>query len=242
MPDENTPIENTADDKIVRRKRSPNKNGPTLKSLAEQSDATDSKLEGLDTKLGTLESSIIDLSTTITGQFNKLLSAKNNPTSISQDGQDSRDVYQHLDERPIEFSDNGPDSDVEVVRPGLCAVGSMEFKAKADQMRFDNEKIQIMVMSSQASYPDHTFNISVNGVQRLIARGHKQWLPRNYVEVLLRAKTSTYGNIETRNHLTNELTVKNPETKSHRYPLQILKDTSPYGQAWLERVSNDMRA
>ena len=79
-------------------------------------------------------------------------------------------------------------------------------------------------------------------VNRLITRGFKQWLPRNYVEVLLRAKVSTYGNQEMVNAQTGEKEVKNPEVKSHRYPLQIIQDANPLGMAWLERVSNDVRA
>ena len=219
----------TEEKKIVRRTKGPSKGGPTLKSLAAKSNATDEKL-------GKIESSIIDLGTSITAA----LKAMNNPVSIAKDGIDSRDVYQHLDERAIEFTDGDPNDDVEVVRPGLCSVDSTEFKDKANQMRFDNEKVEIMVMASQSTYPDHTFNISVNGVQRLISRGNRQWLPRNYVEVLLRAKISTYGNNEVTTP-AGDRKIENPETKSHRYPLQILTDNSPHGQHWLERVSNDKR-
>lgn len=173
----------------------------------------------------------------------KAISAKNHITTISKDGIHVDDVYLHEDEVDIEFAKNSNEqADVETVRPGLTAIDSMEFVEKAEQMRFDNEKIKIMVMPSASTYPDHTFFVGVNGVQLLIVRGKEQWLPRRYVEVLLRAKISTYGNHEVRNNLTNELEVKNPETKSHRYPLQILADKNPLGVKWLTRVTNDTRS
>ena len=175
-------------------------------------------------------------------QILKAVSAKNVPTSITKDGVDCRDVYQKKDLVDIEFKDGDPNDDAEVLRPGLTCVDNAEFVDKMDQHRFDMELVEIMVMPSSSQYPDHSFTVGVNGRLKMIIRGKKQWLPRCYVEVLLRAKTSSYGNIETVNPYNNEMTVKNPETKSHRYPLQILSDKSPLGGQWLERVSNDVRA
>lgn len=176
------------------------------------------------------------------GEVLKAIQAKNMPTSITKDGTHVEDVYLKEDRVDIEF-DNNPNihADVETVRPGLRSIDTMEFKEKADQTRFDQEMVQIMVMPSASTYPDHTFFVGVNGVQLLIVRGQKQWLPRNYVEVLLRAKTSSYANVERRN-TQNELEVVYPETKSHRYPLQILADKNPLGVKWLTRVTNDTRS
>jgi len=177
------------------------------------------------------------------GEILKAVSAKNNPVVLSKDGTHVEDVYLKEDQIDIEFKKTSDvHADVETVRPGITSIDSMEFVEKAEQMRFDNEEIEIMVMPSSSTYPDHTFFVGVNGIQRLIVRGQKQWLPRRYVEVLLRAKISTYGNFETRNAMTNELEVKNPETKSHRYPLQILTDKNPLGAKWLNRVTNDTRS
>lgn len=195
-------------------------------------------------RLDSLENSIAGLADGMKeqlGEVLKILSAKNFPTSVTKDGTHVEDVYLKEDRIDIEFKDN-PDvyADVETLRPGLRAIDTMEFKEKADQTLFDLELVQIMVMPSSATYPDHTFFVGVNGVQRLIVRGQKQWLPRNYVEVLLRAKTSFYANVERRN-AQNELEVVYPETKSHRYPLQILADKNPLGVKWLSRVTNDTR-
>lgn len=195
-------------------------------------------------RFNTLEQTINGLADTVNDKLSEVLkaiSAKNVPAIITKDGTHVEDVYLREDRVDIEF-ENNPDihADVETLRPGLTSIDTMEFKEKADQTRFDQEKIQIMVMPSSSTYPDHTFFVGVNGVQLLIIRGTKQWLPRNYVEVLLRAKTSFYANIERRN-AQNELEVIYPETKSHRYPLQILKDNNPLGVKWLNRVTNDTR-
>ena len=209
----------------------------SLKVLESQIQDSNQKVEAssqaTNLRLGGMENSIAEIL--------KAVSAKNNPTSITKDGTHSEDAYLKLDRVDIEFEEN-PDinADVEVVRPGLTCVDTMEFKEKAEQTMFDLEKIEIMVMPSASTYPDHTFFVGVNGRQLLIIRGQKQWLPRNYVEVLLRAKISSYANIERRN-AQNELEVVYPETKSHRYPMQILTDNNPLGVKWLQRVANDTR-
>lgn len=195
-------------------------------------------------RFDTLEKSVSGIADDIKeqlGQVLKAVSAKNNPAIITKDGTFAEDVCLNEDRVDIEFEKNDDVyADVETVRPGLRSIDNAEFKDKANQMAFDNEQVQIMVMPSASTYPDHTFSVGVNGIQRLIVRGKAQWLPRRYVEVLLRAKISTYANIEKRN-LQNELEVVYPETKSHRYPLQILKDNNPLGVQWLSRVNNDTR-
>lgn len=209
----------------------------------------ESRAAEADDRLDGLEATISELNIEVGTKFSEVLDAirsqaKNNPVSISKDGLDSRDLHKHEDERPNPnlFAEGRPEDDVQLIEQQLTSSDSSEFQEKAEQMMFDQEKILIMVMPSASTYPDHTFLIGVNGTMIAIMRGHEQMVPRNYVEVLLRAKTSTYGNIETRNQLTNELTVINPETKSHRYPLQVLRDDNPLGAKWLERVVNDRAA
>tara|TARA_R110000803_G_scaffold5230_6_gene17357 strand:+ start:9634 stop:10296 length:663 start_codon:yes stop_codon:yes gene_type:complete len=209
----------------------------SLKVLQTQLEESNQKVEdsnkNVDAQMSEMKGSIAEIL--------KAVSAKNNPTSITKDGAHSEDAYLKLDRVDIEFAKNGDvHADVETVRPGLSSVDTMEFKTKAEQTLFDLEKIEIMVMPSASTYPDHTFFVGVNGRQLLIVRGQKQWLPRNYVEVLLRAKISSYANVERRNN-QNELEVVYPETKSHRYPLQILNDRNPLGAKWLMRVANDTR-
>jgi hypothetical protein len=219
----------------------------TIKSVADdlaaKSEVADVRMGAVENDIATLQKSIntgFEEMATLMGSFKSL--AKNNPHQTTK-GVHSEDVYQHDDEGGIVFEKNAdPMADVEVVRNGLTSVSNAEFESKMEQMKFDEEPIEIMVMPSQSTFPDHTFTIGVNGRLMLIVRGAKQWMPRKYVEVLLRAKISSYGNFEKRNEWNGELEVQNPETKSHRYPLQVITDRNPKGRAWLVRVTNDTGA
>jgi hypothetical protein len=214
-----------------------------MSKIGERVDKTDARLDSVDEKVSSLKSSVDTGFSEIMEAMEGFKSLAKNNIHNTTKGTCSEDIYEHDDENGIVFEKNDdPMADVEVVRHGLTSTDSAEFKAKADQMRFDDEEIEIMVMPSQSTYPDHTFTIGVNGRLRLIMRGQKQWIPRKYVEVLLRAKVSTYGNFESRNQYNGELEVNNPETKSHRYPLQVITDKNPKGAAWLMRVTNDTRA
>jgi hypothetical protein len=210
--------------------KTPVKKHSTVKSLEKdlkaQNDLQNEKLEAL--------------SNDINEKMNKILCGIEH-IMIPKKGISSDDAYQHTDQELVDIQTI--DGEVEAVRDGLTSVDSPEFRDKADQMQFDMQLLEIMVMPSMSSYPDHTFTIGVNGLQKLIFRGTRQWLPRCYVEVLLRAKVSNYGNVETVNPHNNEREIKNPETKAHRYPLQVITDPAgAKGGHWLERVANDMRA
>jgi len=202
-------------------------------SIADSNKATDEKIENL-------ESSI---NKKMDEGFDELMKKVTNvlPVQTTKGSKLSTDIHEHADEDTISFKDSNPHEDVEIVEVALTSSESSEFNNKAEQLKFDNEMIEIMVMPSTSTYPDHCFPVGVNGRMLLVTRGQKQWLPRNYVEVLLRAKVSTYGNEETIRP-NGERTIKNPETKSHRYPLQIISDKNPKGAQWLHRVCNDMRA
>ena len=222
---------------------------PTIKGLEKQmnerSQETDDRLSSVELAVsemtnnlaGKLEALMDRLDTTVSKPHEKVLSH-----IVQKEGVHSEDAYQHLDHVDVDFTKDSPDGDLKLEMSGLRSVNDPEFKEKAAQMAFDQEVIEIMVMASTSTYPDHTFNIGVNGKLRMVVRGQRIPMPRNYVEVLLRAKVSSYGNHEIVNSITGEREVKNPETKSHRYPLQIITDKNPLGAQWLERVVNDMRA
>jgi len=203
-------------------------------SIKEGEKATDEKIENLEKSLDKKMDDGFDK------LFEKITSIL--PVQTSKGSKLSSDIHQHEDEHGIVFKEGtDPNKDVELVEVAMTSSESSEFKNKAEQLKFDSEMIEIMVMPSTSTYPDHCFPVGVNGRMLLVTRGKKQWLPRNYVEVLLRAKVSTYGNEETIRP-NGERTIKNDETKAHRYPLQIIMDKNPKGAQWLQRVCNDMRA
>jgi len=187
-------------------------------------------------KLTNIEKEVSTLQTSMADGFADMMKAINRPVSSPSRGLESSDVYAGDDNRSVNFRDNN--GEVELERSSLTSVNEPEFKKKVEQMKFDNEKVEIMVHSSSAQYADNTFTVGVNGRLILIVRGVRQWVPRNYVEVMARSKTSQYGNFEQIN-TRGEREVKNPETKSNRFPLQIITDRNPLGPRWFERVMND---
>lgn len=211
----------------------------TIKGLEAEAVARNDEV---DDRLGGLETSIEELKVDVSTKFTEILKAINRPVSISKDGTHADELYKHEDEHDIMFKEGRLEDDVELIEQSHGNVFTMEFKNKAEQMRFDKELIEVMISQSGQSFPDATFEISVNGQSAIICRGQYQWLPRNYVEVLLRAKNSNYGNIERPNIATGIKEVQNPETKSLRYPLQVRRDKNPKGAAWLERVVNERSA
>lgn len=209
----------------------------SLKSLSASMNESN---RAVDDRLNSVDETILEINDNVSEVLKAIqaMSAKNNPVSITKDGIDSRDVCEDLGLKDTEFTDGKNGADIELIRPRDVSIHSAEFKDKADQERFDTQMLEVLVMASQNTYPDDFASVGVNGRQLLITRGKPQLLPRNYVEVLLRAKTSTYGNIESRNAV-NEIVVNNPETKAYRYPLQILRDPSAIkGAEWLARVTN----
>ena len=221
---------------------------PTIKGLEKQ---MNERAQETDDRITSVESAVSEMTNSLAGKLEIIMSKLEAPKQasskvmshiVNKDGTHSEDVYQHQDHLDVNFTKDGPEGDVNLELSSLKSVNDPEFKQKADQMLFDQEYIQIMVMASTSTYPDHTFNIGVNGKLRMIVRNQKIWVPRNYVEVLLRSKVSSYGNQERVNPYNGEREIKNPETKSYRYPLQVLADKNPLGVRWLERVANDMRA
>jgi len=186
---------------------------PTLRSLnkkmAESVKETDDRLETLESVIGNLDGKLDQLINSMVKS--EPIMAKNNPHIIPKDSMHSEEAYQHLDENPIEFVKNDdPNIDAQVIEHVASEVNSAEFREKADQMAFDKHMLEIFVMASSSPYPDRTCTVSVNGIVRFVPRGIKIKLPRNYVEILARAKTSTYGNIETVDPINTTMTVDTP--------------------------------
>ena len=138
-----------------------------------------------------IEESVQGLGEEVKGQLTevlKVISAKNNPTSIRKDGVHVEDVYLREDFVDIEFKENEDiHAEVETVRPGLRSIDNAEFQEKADQMRFDNEMVKIMVMASSSTYPDHTFSVGARGMPP----GHSVCRRRGYYQLMSSAEAKS---------------------------------------------------
>jgi hypothetical protein len=204
---------------------------------------TDERLTAMESTMGDLEETVKTNNESVNTQLEQILKAVNNPVSISKDGANTDDATHVEQDRQFARTDSPHDEVNWMETSRVTDVHAPEFIEKAEQMRFDQEIIEVFIQPSQAQFPDNTFTITVNGRPLIAIRGVKQKMPRNYVEVMARAKMSTFGNIETVEASTGERVVKNPETKSHRYSFMITGDPNHvHGPHWQERVLNERAA
>ena len=213
-------------------------NKPEKLSLKSLNSAMEQQAGETEERLGAIESSVGEMLDLLKGLQDQSHDAIDNPVIIDRyRGQVSEDLYAGENTQDVQFTQGRPEDDVDLVRRNMGSVHEPEFKNKIEQMKFDNELIEVLVMQSSSQFPDNTFTLSVNGRDLLIVRGKRQWIPRNYAEVMAQARVSTYANIETFND-RGERTVENPETSSARYIFQVVTDRNPLGPQWLERVMN----
>lgn len=222
------------------------KKAPTVKGLDKQ---LRDQTAAFDDRLSTVEESVEALSDDVKSslevsqknfdELKGMLStfAKNTPTSITKDGVE---VENKGPTGRIQFKEGRPEDDVQLVETTHLAPDSPEFIDKAERLAFDKDMLTVIVHPSQSEFPDHTFTIEVNGKPWLFVRGKPVKAPRCYVETMIRARTSTYDNVERRNPHSNELEVVNTESKSQRFPCQIQHDPNPVqGARWLEGLMNE---
>jgi len=108
-------------------------------------------------------------------------------------------------------------------------------KEWADQMAFNEELVTIRVHESTDKFAENPVEVFCNGIAQRFLRGQDQVVKRKYVEVLARAKMTTYGN--------QKITIGDGEESyvypSHtalRYPFAVVEDQNPKGRDWLKSV------
>ena len=103
-----------------------------------------------------------------------------------------------------------------------------------DMEKFMNEPVTVMVYEARDETETDLVYTAVNGVAQYIRRGIPQTIKRKYVEVLARAKpTSFTQNLDDRlgeamNHLRQRHGLK--------YPFTVQHDPNPNGAPWLRGV------
>lgn len=216
------------------------KKATTIKSLEKsfnaQNEQTEERLEAVENTLGEMkESSEKNHSDVL-----KAIQAIGLPASIPKSGKTSEDISLNENLHGIEFKKQRSVYDEVELVTHTTDVRSAEFEKKADQMRFDRDILKVKIAPSSSPYPDKTFTLGVNGVQFCAIRGVEQPMPRCFVEVMARAKTSSYTNREGVIEGTNEMTVFHDETKGQRFVFQVTYDPNKeLADQWLDRVLND---
>ena len=212
------------------------------KSFKAQNEETEDRLEAVEHTLGEMKES----SEKNHGDVLKAIAAigpKGLPASIPKSGKTTEDIYRHEDEHGIEFQKQRSILDeVELVRYDVD-VTSGEFEEKADQLKFDQDILLVEIAPDSAyssEIRNETFTLGVNGRQFCATRGVRQKIPRCFVEVMARAKISSFGNREVMiPNSDNEMTMEHKESIVVRYPFRVIFDPNKeLGERWLDRVSN----
>ena len=103
-----------------------------------------------------------------------------------------------------------------------------------DEMAFINEEVTVRVHPSTDKNANPFPEVFVNGRVQRFVRGAEQKVRRCYVEVLARAKGTTFDNVKMKDTEGEDKYVY-PTHTAEVYPFVVIGDT-PKGEAWLKRV------
>lgn len=105
----------------------------------------------------------------------------------------------------------------------------------AAALKHAEDELLIMIHQSDQKNPEDPVMVAVNGRACYIWRGTKYLCKRKYVERLLRAQGDAVSqNTAARTEAEfNKITVR----PTQRYPLSVLHDPDPNGQAWLQQIT-----
>lgn len=109
---------------------------------------------------------------------------------------------------------------------------------KLAMLAFMNEKIDVRLATSTDKEAEQVVEINVNGTQVLLRRGEVKTVPRFIVDRLARVKITSYRQEEVVNKEGVRQIVNLPNT-GLRYDFSVVRDPSPYADAWLRSVINE---
>lgn len=106
---------------------------------------------------------------------------------------------------------------------------------KAEQERFMNERMTIMLADSNDPNDTELVQVSINGRNQFFRRGFPQSVRRCYVERLARMKRTSYS--QDLDERKGEA-VYNTMRPHHalKYPFTVIEDANPLGGPWLRNL------
>ena len=125
---------------------------------------------------------------------------------------------------------NGPIENDEIVVAGRDGLDN----SYAAELAFLEEKVDVMVHESTDPNAEPIVQTAVNGINQFFPRGHVVTCKRKFVEVLARAKVTSFQTkvIHEDGNVYNRL---NKQT-GLRYPFSVVRDDNPKGPTWLKGV------
>jgi hypothetical protein len=117
-------------------------------------------------------------------------------------------------------------------------VGRVVSKEKLDALKFNEDVLTIVVHDSTNPLDDPMPEVWNDGTPQRFQRGKEMQVKRKYVEVLARAKKTTYTQRKVKNQLGEETYINVPHS-ALKYPFAVIHDPSPNGKAWLQSIINE---
>ena len=109
-----------------------------------------------------------------------------------------------------------------------------------DELAFNEELVEIMVMPSSDENDPSLVTLSVNGVSQYVLAGEPIKIKRKFVEVLARAKGTKYRQIVKRNEGgSGDVTNRMIPRVALRHNFTVISDANPKGAVWLRELLND---
>jgi hypothetical protein len=144
------------------------------------------------------------------------------------------DTQQIGQDRPRVMKTTGPAKDS--LEPSVIeAVPNPLTKNKADILKFMEDVLTVQVHDSTDPNDDPYPCVWNGGISQYFIRGKEQQVKRKFVEVLARAKRTTYTQELFKDGAGNDTYRQIPHT-APRWPFSVLVDPHPRGRDWLKQV------
>lgn len=117
-------------------------------------------------------------------------------------------------------------------------VSEMNWKEKADILKFMEEPVTVEVATSTDKWAEPIVEVWNDGRVQRFPRGEAITVKRKYVEVLARAKTDGFGSQEYTDQDGNR-NFRYPKNSSSRYPFRVIRDDNPRGAEWLRQILHE---
>lgn len=108
-------------------------------------------------------------------------------------------------------------------------------KKWAETMQFNEDVLTVMVHESTDKNAEPIVEVFNGGIAQRFIRGKEQEVKRKFVEVLARAKMTTYTQQAYKDDNGVDSIRQVPHT-ALRYPFSVVRDPSPRGKDWLKSV------
>ncbi len=107
--------------------------------------------------------------------------------------------------------------------------------SRADELAFAEEFVEVMVHDTTDPKENKLIQVAVNGRNQYFFRGERQKVRRKFIEVLARAKKTSYTQEKYRDANGADAMRNVPHT-ALQYPFTVMNDPNPKGVGWLRRI------